>query len=100
MRVLFDASSVQPIDKKAGYKVQPLNYYGFRLQVKCSGKVFSFKRFYLILSITTFINVPSFQYYFVRDRLGYLQARKAKWSEVRSTSTFNHDYFAFYSNMA
>ena len=36
IKVTFNASKVQPIDDKAGHKVQPLNYYGFRLQAKCS----------------------------------------------------------------
>ena len=38
LRILFDATLVQPIDKIANDKVQPLNYYGLRLQLKCSRK--------------------------------------------------------------
>ena len=37
IQVTFNATKVRPIDNdEAGHKVQPLNYYGFRLQVKCS----------------------------------------------------------------
>ena len=36
IQVTFNASKVQPLDGNAGHKVQPLNYYGFRLQVQCS----------------------------------------------------------------
>ena len=37
MQVIFDASKAQPIDED-GFKVQPLNYYGFLLHVKCANK--------------------------------------------------------------
>ena len=58
MQVIFDASKVQPIDEE-GFKVQPLNYYGFLLHVKCSDKIHSmtYQPIIIIIAGTTYFLV-------------------------------------------
>ena len=38
VRVLFDANNVRPFNKAADQNIQPLNYYGLLLRLKCSSK--------------------------------------------------------------